>query len=56
MLTIEMKLVIKELLVAIYRDFETVLDEDSTEPIDQDDVFSASPFGHSLKLRFRRLK
>jgi hypothetical protein len=52
-LTARFNAVIKEVLAAIYTDFETVLDETSTGPIDQEDVFSASPLGHSLKLKFR---
>ena len=45
----------KELLTTIYTDFETLLDEEFTENVDQEDVFSASPLAGCLKLKFRRV-
>lgn len=45
----------KELLVAIYTNYETVLDEDFTGDVEQEDVFSSSPLAGRIQLKFRRL-
>lgn len=45
----------KELLVTIYTDYETYLDEGFTENVEQEDAFSAGPLADCLKLKFRRL-
>lgn len=45
----------KELLVTIYTDYETFLDEGFTGNVEQEDVSSSSPLAGCLKLKFRRL-
>ena len=45
----------KELLTAIYTDYETLLDEEFTANVEQEDVFSASPLAGCLKLKFRQV-
>lgn len=42
----------KELLVTIYTDYETFLDEGFTGNVNQEDVFSSSPLADCLKLKF----
>ncbi|KAF7940822.1 uncharacterized protein EAE97_007008 [Botrytis byssoidea] len=44
----------KELLVTIYTGYETHLDEEFTENVEQEDVFSSSPLAGCIKLKFRR--
>jgi hypothetical protein len=54
-LTVEMKPVMKELLIAIYTDYETFLDEEFKGNVEQEDAFSSSPLAGCVKLKFGRL-
>ena len=45
----------KELLVTIYTDYETFLDEEFTGNVEQEDVFSSAPLAGRIMLKFRRL-
>ncbi|KUJ15316.1 putative benzoate 4-monooxygenase cytochrome P450 [Mollisia scopiformis] len=47
--------VMKELLITIYSNYETLLDEEFTESVEQEDVFSSSPLAGRIQLKFRRL-
>jgi hypothetical protein len=44
----------KEVLYTIYADYETFLDEEFTENVDQEDDFSSTPGSQCMKLKFRR--
>ncbi|KAJ9144508.1 putative Benzoate 4-monooxygenase cytochrome P450 [Pleurostoma richardsiae] len=46
--------VMKEIIFTIYTDYETFLDEEFTENVDQDDDFSSAPSSECIKLKFRR--
>ncbi|KAF9699566.1 hypothetical protein EKO04_002697 [Ascochyta lentis] len=48
--------VMKELLIAIYTDYETLLDEQFTGNIEQEDAFSSSPIAGCVKLKFRQIE
>ena len=54
-LTTQMSIVIKELLVTVYTTYETSVDEGFTGNVEQVDAFSAGPLADCLKLKFRRL-
>ena len=45
----------RELLTTIYTDYETLLDEEFTGSMEQEDVFLSPPLADCLKLKFRRV-